>query len=182
MQIKKEKSEPHHWLPCLGSVHSAVSKPLLLYPTVPPPPLFFLSSRFIMFALTSYKGSTSHKQMKQYCISIRWGYWFRQRNKVNEAPSILEFFRQYRLHCRWDKISLEGTDDLHSKDKTVAQQQHSTMIPQLSGAQIPQQRPRVCLCVCVCAFPPTQCLLSLQFPSFVSEESSVRPALYLYHS
>ncbi|KAI9547898.1 hypothetical protein NQZ68_012915 [Dissostichus eleginoides] len=44
------------------------------------------------------------------------------------------------FECGWDKISLEGTNDLHSKDKTVAQQQHSTAIPQLSRAHILQQR------------------------------------------
>lgn len=98
--------------------------------------------------------------------------------------SYLEFCQQYWLHCRWDKISLEGTDDLHSKDKTVAQQQHSTVIPQLSRAQILQQRHNAKKTLCVCVFmcvqgqafplPPTLCPLSLQSPAFISPRSRIQ--------
>ena len=109
--------------------------------------------------------------------------------------SYLKFCQQYWPHCRWDKISLEGTDDLHSKDKTVAQQQHRTVIPQLSRAQILQQRHKAqktlyvclcasCVCVCVCVracvhgqaslLPPTQCPLSLQSPAFISPRSRIQ--------
>lgn len=51
-----------------------------------------------------------------------------------------EFCPQYWPHCGWDKISLEGSDDLHSKDETVGQQKHSAVIPQLSGAHVLQPR------------------------------------------
>ncbi len=95
--------------------------------------------------------------------------------------SYLEFCQQYRLHCRWDKISLEGTDDLHSKDKTVAQQQQITVIPQLSRAQILQQRHNskktlhvclcvsrcMCACVCVCVCARTSISTSTHVVSFI---------------
>lgn len=73
------------------------------------------------------------------------------------------------------KISLEGTSDLHSKDKTAAQRQRNTVIPQVSRAKILQWRQNseeilhVCLCVHELTFPlpPTQCPLSLQSPVFI---------------
>lgn len=110
--------------------------------------------------------------------------------------SYSEFSQQYWLHCRWDKISLEGTDDLHSKDKTVAQQKHNTVIPQLSGAQNLQPRRntektlrvRVYVCACVCGragiftSTHTHCLLSLQSTALggrIQFETSYIPLLPL---
>lgn len=64
-----------------------------------------------------------------------------------------KFCPQYWLHCRWDKILLEGSDDLHSKDKTAVEQKHSAVIPQLSRAHVLQPRCNtektlsVCFCV-----------------------------------
>lgn len=133
----------------------------------------FLSSVF--HTPEMFSGTTSKRQIKQRGLTLYWCYKLVQYISVNCRSEViclgkgtklmrqlliwsyLEFCQQYWLHCRWDKISLEGTDDLHSKDKTLALQKHSTVILQLSRAQILQPRHNtgktlyVCLCVnCIC--------------------------------
>lgn len=89
--------------------------------------------------------------------------WGRERDRKKKLMkqllirSYLEFSQQYWLHCRWDKISLEGTGDLHRKDKTVAQQkpQHSDPAA-LQGTESAAEAPQLkghhaCTQACACA-------------------------------
>lgn len=88
----------------------------------------------------------------------------------------------YWLHCRSDKISSEGTDDLHSKDKTAA---HSTVIPQLSRAQTLQQRcnsenVHVCTCTRVSTSTHTVSFI-LTLASFHTRLQAARYTLRTYY-
>lgn len=107
--------------------------------------------------------SSIKREIKPHCFIPRWyhkhlcrlNYLGKETKLMRELliRSYLEFCQQYRLHCRWDKISLEGTSDLQGQDSGSTAAQHSdprTLQGKHSPAQTEQWKDTVCVFVWAC--------------------------------